>query len=246
MRRPAAFAACVLATFLLGGCASGDFGRTRSTFRSDDMHSWVGREAVGRVGEPASRFKLTEPERQLRDFAYPFIEPPRSRPAWAGVFGDYVPIPAPWEQNVAFDRSAYGRKLLDEPHRSHTSRYGVLIEDVRNDITRLDPFFGTAARVLDLDAKRRASLPHITALSEQEQDNARARMRENALVVQWVQQCIHQRISSYRWALERLVLTAPDPMAVEAERLLAQLAARASSGPFLGTPVAGQPVAVRG
>ncbi|TAK49728.1 MAG: hypothetical protein EPO23_00375 [Xanthobacteraceae bacterium] len=246
MARASVVAAFALGATMLGGCAGGDFGRTRASFLSDDMHGWVGREAVARVGEPASRFRLTEQERALRDLAYPFIEPPRARPAWAGVFGDYVPIPAPWEQTVAFDATAYGRRLIEEPHRSHASRYGVLIEDVRNDITRIESFFTVALRVLDLDAKRNASLPYISGLSEGEAANARARMRENALVVQWVQQCIHQRIASYRWAMERLVLTAPDPMAVEAERVLALLSARAAGAPLQATPMAGQPVAVRG
>ena len=36
---------------LLGGCAlNGDFGRVRSSLTTDDMHAWVGREAVGSIG----------------------------------------------------------------------------------------------------------------------------------------------------------------------------------------------------
>lgn len=246
MARVSVLAVLALGATLLGGCAGGDFGRTRASFLSDDMHAWVGRKAAARAGLPASRFLLTEQERMLRDLAYPFIEPPRARPAWAGVFGDYVPVPAPWAQTVAFDPTAYGRRLIDEPHRSHASRYNVLIEDVRNDTARLEPFFSVAVRVIDLDAKRNASLPYISGLSAVELADAQARMSENALIVQWVQQCIHQRIASYRWALERLVLTAPDPMAVEGERVLAQLSARGAAMPLQATPVAGQPIAVRG
>ena len=50
----------------------------------------------------------------------------------------------------------------DEPHRSHTSRYQQLIEDVRNDITRFEPFFASAARVIELDRKRSASLKMVS------------------------------------------------------------------------------------
>ena len=50
-------------------------------------------------------------------------------------------------------------------------------------------------------------------------------MEENTLIVQWVQQCQERRISSYRWALERLVIQAPDGMAAEADRLINELAA---------------------
>ena len=70
----------------LAGCASGDFGRTRADMRSDDMHRWVGEEATASVGIASSQFQLTDDERLLRDYAYPLIEPPHSRPEWKGVF----------------------------------------------------------------------------------------------------------------------------------------------------------------
>ena len=52
-------------------------------------------------------------------------------------------------------------------------------------------------------------------------------MAENAMVVNWVQHTLQQRAASYRWALERLVLQAPDPMVAEADRLIALLEAQA-------------------
>ena len=152
----------------LGGCSGGDFGRTRADFRNDDMHRWLGAEATGSVGLRASQFQLTDGERQLRDQAYPLIEPPHSRPAWKTVFGEYQPLPSPWRQQVVFDRTMYGRTLIDEPHRSHTSRYQQLIEDVRNDITRFEPFFASATRVIELDRNRNASLKLVSELSPRE------------------------------------------------------------------------------
>jgi hypothetical protein len=212
----------------LGGCAGGDLGRTRPSALNDDMHRWLGAEAVNSVGKPASQFQLSENERLLRDLAYPFIEPPHSRPAWKTVFGDYARMPAPWRQEVQFDRTAYGRRLIDEPHRSHSSRYAQLMEDVRDDLTRFDPFFGAAAVVADLDGKRNASLPLVSGLTPPEHADAVARMKENRLIVEWVQLCLQQRVASYRWALERLVLHAPDDMAADADRLIAQLSARST------------------
>ena len=193
----------------LGGCSGGDFFRTRQDMRSDDMHKWLGAEVTGSVGMKASQFQLTDNERLLRDLAYPLIEPPLSRPAWKSVWGDYKPLPSPWRQVVAFDRTMYGRNLIDEPHRSHMSRYSVLIDDVRSDMTRFDPFYTAAARVLELDSKRNASLKLVSELSPREQADAVARMAENSCIVQWVQQALERRISSYRWALERLVIQAP-------------------------------------
>ena len=207
---------------LLGACSGGDFGRTREDMRSDD-------------------------ERQLRDLAYPLIEPPHSRPAWKSVFGDYTPIASPWRQQPMFDRTAYGRALINEPHRSHSSRYAQLIEDVRNDITRFEPFFASAIRVIDLDRKRTASMARVSELSPRERDDAVARMQENSLIVQWVQQCLEQRVSSYRWALERLVLQAPDGMAADADRLIGELAAQTANPPIAAQPpVIGRPVTTRG
>jgi hypothetical protein len=249
-RQPAAFVsalALLVATgLMLAGCSGGDLGRTRGDFLNDDMHRWLGSEATGSVGLKASQFQLTDGERQLRDQAYPVIEPPHSRPAWKAVFGDYQVVASPWRQKVVFDRTAYGRQLIDEPHRSDASRYSLLIDDVRDDITRFEPFYATAARVLDLDRKRNASLAHVSQLSPRERADAIARMEENTLIVQWVQQCQERRISSYRWALERLVVQAPDGMAAEADRLLNELAALAANPPVAIQPVAGATLTSKG
>src|ERR1700743_187265 len=230
---------------MLAGCSGGDFGRTREDFRNDDMHRWLGAEATGSVGLKASQFQLTDSERQLRDQAYPLIEPPHSRPAWKSVFGDYQVVASPWRQKVVFYRTAYGRALIDEPHRSGSSRYSQLIDGVRDDIPRFEPFYSTAARVLDLDRKRNASLAHVSQLSPRERADAVARMEENTMIVQWVQQCLERRISSYRWALERLVIMAPDNMAAEADRLINELAAQTANPPVAPAPVIRQAVAVK-
>jgi hypothetical protein len=238
--------ALLVACVALGGCSGGDFGRTRQDFVNDDMHRWIGGEATSSIGLRPSQFQLTDNERQLRDLAYPLIEPPHSRPAWRSVFGEYLPQPSPWRQAPVFDRTAYGRALIDEPHRSHSSRYANLIDDVRDDITRFEPFFASAIKVLDLDRKRNASLAHVSELSPRERDDAIARMQENTLIVQWVQQCLERRVSSYRWALERLVIQAPDGMAADAERLIGELAAQTANPPVAAAPVIGRALTTRG
>jgi hypothetical protein len=241
-----ALSGALLLGLALSGCAGGDFGRTRRDFVTDDMHRWIGVEATGSVGIKASEFQLTEQERTMRDLAYPLIEPPHARPAWKSVFGDYQPIAAPWRQQPPFDRSAYGKLLIDEPHRSHASRYAVLIEDVRNDLTRYEPFQFTAARVLELDRKRGASLKYISDLSPRERADAEARMEENALIVRWVQECLRRRVSSYRWALERLVIMAPDGVAAEVDRLIAELEVVAANAGLAVAPAKGAVLTVKG
>src|SRR5258707_5769974 len=118
------------------------------------MHRWIGAEATSSIGLRPSQFQLTDNERLLRDLAYPLIEPPHSRPAWKSVFGDYQPLPSPWRQQVIFDRTAYGRALIDEPHRSFSSRYSQLIDDVRDDMQRFEPFLSSAIHVIEVDSKR--------------------------------------------------------------------------------------------
>jgi hypothetical protein len=231
----------------VGACSGGDFWRTRDDFRNDDMHRWVGGEVVSSVGIPPSQFQLTDNERQLRDLAYPLIEPPHSRPAWKSVFGDYQVIASPWRQGAPpFDRTAYGRMLIDEPHRSHSSRYAQLIDDVRGDITRFEPFYASAIKVIELDRRRSASLAQVSELSPRERADAVARMQENSLIVQWVQQCLERRVSSYRWALERLVLQAPDNIAADADRLIAELAAQTANPPVAARPIIERPITTRG
>src|SRR5882757_2788985 len=226
----------LLAGATLCGCSGGDFGRTRADARNDDMHRWLGAEATGSVGMKASQFQLADPERQLRDLAYQFIEAPLSRPAWKSVFGDYQPLPSPWRQKVVFDRTAYGRNLIDEPHRSHASRYSLLIDEVRDDITRFEPFFASAIQVIELDRKRSASLKVLSDVSPRERADAIARMEENVLIVQWVQVSLERRISSYRWALERLVIQAPDGMAADADRQINELARLTANPPVAPVP----------
>jgi hypothetical protein len=105
-------------------------------------------------------------------------------------------------------------------YRSPAGRYGRLIEDIRNDIVRMGPFFRVAVRVADMDGKRQQSLAYIPDINAEELGSARARMAENYLIVDWVHRSLNARAGGYRYALERLVIAYPSPMAVDAERAL--------------------------
>jgi hypothetical protein len=214
------YPALVAGAALLGGCAlNGDFGRPRAGLISDDMHAWVGREAVGRAGELPSQFPLTDDERQLRDLAFALIQPSYDRNRWYSVLQDYgldVSRDAP-----PFDRAAYWTRLDAADRRSQASSYAQIVTDARNDVTRLDPFFATAAHVADMDDRRARSLTYVagsSGLSEAEADNARRRNDENAAVVGWVCRSLKERAVSYRYALDRLVVRMPSADVVEAER----------------------------
>ena len=65
---------------LLAGCGiNGDFGEVNRTLVRDDIHDWVGRDDTPDHPDAPSSFELTDDERQLRDLAFPLIEPPYNR-----------------------------------------------------------------------------------------------------------------------------------------------------------------------
>ena len=94
-----------------------------------------------------------------------------------------------------------------------------------------------ARRVADLDRKRGQSLAHVPALAPVEEQDARRRMRENALLIAEVQHTLQERAGLYRFALERLVISVPSPLAAEAERTRAELERRLASIQVVGRRV---------
>ena len=207
---------------LLAGCTTQtDFGEVHPTLVRDDIHDWLGREGIARPLSFLTDTYLTDDERQLRDLAYPLIEAPYNRQRWYSVAGEYGVIGS--DHRKGFDRTAYADHLISKYFRSASTRYARLIEDIRNDTTRLPQFFETAARVTDIDQKRRKSLSFVSELSKAERDQALGRIRENASIVSLVRLNLELRVSAYRFALERLVILTPTTQAVDAERLLNQL-----------------------
>ena len=93
---------------------------------------------------------------------------------------------------------------------------------------RLDPFFNSARYVLEMDRKREKALAYVSNLTAEERDNTFQRIAENRNIVRWVQESLSERAESYKVALERMVIAAPSPVAVEAERSLTLLRQRIS------------------
>lgn len=230
---------------MLAGCANGDFGRLKQNLILDDMHAWVGASAARDAGIEPSKYPLTDDERHLRDLAYPLIEPPFERNRFYSIVNEYG-VSNAFTGWPSYDRKAYGKELMFTPYRSATARYAKLNSDIRDDIVRIPIFFALARRVVDIDAKRAKSMAYVQDLNARERANAISRNAENALVVEWVQQSLLDRAEAYRYALERLVVATPAPMAVEAERSLSLLQARISESqisvgraPGSGAPVGG-------
>lgn len=214
----------ILMLLALSGCTSiGDFGRLSDPLVTDDIHSWVGEEAATRVGAPVSADNLTEKERTLRDLAFPLIEPAYDRIRWDAVVYEYGTKNSFQRELWTFDPTAYYRHLQGEMLRSTAARYNQLIDDIRNDIVRIGPFFLLARRVVDLDRRRAASMQQIGDLTPAERVNAVARINENSLTIAWVDKSLTQRCASYRFALQHLAVAEPEPLAAEADLALTEL-----------------------
>jgi hypothetical protein len=227
----------VLALLLVPSCSSiGDFGRLQPALVTDDIHAWVGEEAAARVGAPISVNNLTDDERTLRDLAFPLIEPAYDRQRWDAVVYEYGTKRSFQRALWAFDVTAYYRHLQATLHRSTTARYNQLMDDIRNDIVRIEPFFETAHRVVDLDRRREASMQHIADLAPLERINAQARVGENSLTIAWVQHSLTERCAGYRFALEHLVVAEPEAVAGDVDRTLTQLQQQIATNGLVPAP----------
>lgn len=213
---------------LLGGCMQGDYGRLPSSLVTDGIHDWLGRRAAFDAHRVPSSLPLTDDERELRDLAFPLIEAPYNRDRWDQVLREYGLVYGDHRRWPRFDVTAYSRKLLGRADRSPQARYAQLIDDVRDDVTRVGSFVPVASRVLDIDRKREKSIAYFADLSARERVNARRRMAENTLIVAWVRHLVRERIAAYRYALERCVVATPSPMAAEAEQAIDELQQRIS------------------
>jgi hypothetical protein len=214
----------VLALLILAGCTStADFGRLAQPLVNDDIHFWVGQDAAVHAGGPVSVNPLTDDERTLRDLAFALVEPSYDRQRWDAVVLEYGQNRYFRRSLWAFDPAAYYAHLTGPFHRSSSARYNQLIDDMRNDIVRIDPFFTVARRVVDIDQRREKSMQLISTLSPPERISASARVGENSLTVAWVYHALTERCASYRYALEHLTVAEPMPVAAEAERILNEL-----------------------
>jgi len=208
----------LLAPLILSSCTSiGDLGLVQQPAVADNIHAWVGQEAALHAGAPISLNNLTEDERTLRDLAFPLIEPPYDRERWDAVVFEYGEK-RDFRRNLwVVDPAAYYGHLLAVNYRSTAARYNQLNDDVRNDVVRIPPFFDIARRVIEADRKRQATMDILTDIPPPVRFNALARIAENNLTIAWVEASLAQRCASYRFALNRLVVSEPEGIATNVD-----------------------------
>jgi len=203
----------------LGPAAAGDFGRPDPSLLDGliPRQFWTG-PVTG-----YSNYPLTDAEEELRDRAYVLIRPEAPRGTWNVWVAEFYFTQLLPPSATHFDHTAYGRMLLWTPGRSEASQYNRLLDDMAGDGALIGPFVAVACQVGDLDTKRTRSLDYVGELTPAEAKNALGRVKENRMVTAWVQRALHHRVGSYRYALERLVIAVPSPLAIEAERVLTRL-----------------------
>lgn len=201
----------------------GDYGRPEASPFVDEFLPWLKGSFLGLTGRTAAAAPWTDDEIMLRNQAYAILLPPelreRSRLTLAGV--DFVEL---WNLIAAapavFDVRSYGDSLVARAYRSHTARYAQLIDDVRADRGLAGPFFATAHRVIDADGVRKRSFLYAARVGPGNIDLGSKRIGENRRLIAEVYRRFRERIASYRYALETLLVLTPSPAAVEAERAL--------------------------
>jgi len=220
-------AACLGATALAGCLEKGDFGRVRhSTW--NDIVLGTGSLAAGVRSEPVSPFPLTDAEAELRGRAWRFLVPAHSGAYLDRLLAELVATRLLSPDMRSPDIAAYFGALSDNGAISPSSRYRRLAEDAAADSRLLDPLARTAGRVLAADKVRLAALDRAGLVSAGDVAGAKARVLENRCLLAWVRLALADRIASYRFALEHLVIESPETAAVPAERALSGLAGAAT------------------
>lgn len=201
----------------------GDLGRRESNVWNDTLLPWLGMGAAAVRGEPVSLFSYTDEEKDLRAMGHTLVMPIHRGDDWNAFWADLVQhrvLAQDWPWPSA---TMYCQLLLVEPRVSARSRYAHVLDNIRADRTRIPSFYAKAYTVVEADRVREAALTYVNHVNDTDFPQAGARIRENQLVLKLTRKSILARIEAYRCALERLVVSQPEPEAVAVERELMAL-----------------------
>ena len=248
--RGARLLACALVLFVVtrGFAAAGDLGRADPNFWDGLFPKQLYLGPVAPLSFPPadmphSLYPLTDDEASLREQSFSILQPPQHREVWKTLMASWVQATAFPLDILRADPYAYANMLIGMPFASEAGRYSRLIDDVGSDYLLLGPFMVTACRVVDMDARRAQSLAHVSAFTAYEINNAIARNEENRTLIEGAELTLNDRVWSYRYAVNRLVIAVPSRLAVQAERAVERYAAQvAAIAPYLAKCI--PPVAV--
>ncbi len=201
----------------------GDFGRKDGSSWTDQLLPWVGMGAAATRGERVSLFSYTDEEKDLRAMGHTLVMPIHKGDDWNAFWADmkaYRIVSQNWPWPSA---TMYCQILLVEPRVSPRSRYAHVLDAIRSDRMRLPPFFAKAHVVYEADRIRDTALTYVTHVNDEDFAFAGNRIQENQMVMRMVRRSLKDRVAAYHCALERLVVSQPEPEAVFVERELAAL-----------------------
>jgi hypothetical protein len=244
------FLACALVIFAAAHASAfaGDLGRADPNFWDGlfPKQLYLGPVAplsFPPANMPHSLYPLTDDEASLREQSFSILQPPQHREVWKTLMDSWVQATAFPLDILRADPYAYANVLIGMPFASEAGRYSRLIDDVGSDYLLLGPFMTTACRVVDMDGRRAQSLTHVQGFTDYEINNAIARNEENRTLIEGAELTLNDRVWSYRYAVNRLVIAVPSRLAVQAERAVERYAVQvAAIAPYLAKCI--PPVAV--
>jgi hypothetical protein len=243
MDRRAFRTAVLLAAALATACGRpvGDFGRAEPSYLHDTLLPRVGENRAWWRDEPKSSLPHTTDERELNDRAWNFARAPHVADWWLDSLvegertrilpmlkgtGAMTPELADtyywWVLPVfdaAYDTTRYHRYLMEEGFGSEIARWHRVAADITADTALVPPFCAVAARVRQADVDRYAALQRGYEVGTPFDEDVMARIYENEEAIAWVWRAISYRLSSYRFAIDRLEVEAPSPEAARGAKL---------------------------
>jgi hypothetical protein len=205
----------------LGGCAdTGDFGRPRHSVWNQTIVPTIGNVIARGREEAVSSFEFTDDEQELRDRAWRFLMPAHDRNYFDRRVAELAITRVLPKHASDIDKKSYRNALHRGDYRSQVPRYQRVAEDIQADRALLIPFMRVSHRVQRGDDIRCKALHTTKDVAENDEINALQRIMENNQLIAWVHHHIPERLKSYRYALERLVIETPSREAIMVERAL--------------------------
>lgn len=215
MKRSLSSLCPMLAVVLLfAGCArTGDFGRAQPNVISDRVLPLVGMLSTHSAGEPISRFNYTNDEQTLRNLGWTLVMPSHAEDWLGRTAGELQRLEIARRLDLEASPDRYSRLLSSARYRSSDARYARIMDDAAKDMAAIDPYFAFVRAVRSADRDRLAAAASLPDIRPTELTDAHGRVAENQRQIAWVKRAILFRIYAYRYAVDRLMIQTPSPMA---------------------------------
>lgn len=211
----------LMLALLISGCArTGDLGRDRPNLLTGTIMPAIGYSSTYSAGEPVSHFDLTDDERALRNVAWSIVRPNH---AWDWLGEGHAQLQrAQIARRMDLRQSPehYSMLLNLERYRSSDARYARIMDDAAKDMASIAPFMAYAQAVTAADEQRLQASLGLPDITVTEMGAAHGRIAENERQIAWVKRALLFRLYAYRYAVDRLMIRTPSPLAQDTIYLL--------------------------